>query len=143
MVVVAAVLAGALTGCTDLRDFRGTWRGPRVGEASVVRVGVPPSATATLTIEAIDTHGLTGSLAISGLMPATTIASLPGAEADALAGMTFTGAPLRVYLAFVAMPDTAGEALVLIALYDDHRIEARILRGGAAPLYAIFALSET
>ena len=64
-------------------------------------------------------------------------------EADALAGMTFTGAPLRVYLAFVAMPDTSGEALALIALYDDHRIEARILRGGAAPLYAIFALSET
>ena len=138
--VVVVALLGA---CTDLRDFRGTWRGPRVGEAAVVRVGVPPSATATLTIEAIDTYGLTGTFAISGLLPATTIASLPGAEADALAGMTFTGAPLRVYLAFVAMPDTSGEALALIALYDDHRIEARILRGGAAPLYAIFALSET
>jgi hypothetical protein len=139
LVVVAAVLAG----CTDLRDFRGTWRGPRVGEAEVVRVGVPPSATATLTIDAIDTHGLSGTVAISGLVPATPVVSVPGAEADALAGITFTGAPLRVYLAFMAMPDSRGEALVLIALFDDHRIEARILRGGAAPLYAIFALSET
>jgi hypothetical protein len=140
LVVVAVALVG---GCNDLRDFKGTWTGPRVGEAAVVRVGVPPSAIATLEIDALDTHGLHGELTISGMLASAPVESLPGAEADALAGMTFSGAPLRVYLAFVPMPDGAGEALAVIALFDDHRIEARILRGGSAPLYAIFALSES
>ena len=40
------------------------------------------------------------------------------------------------------MPDPGGEAFVLIALYDDRRIEVRILRGGTLPLYGIFALTE-
>ncbi len=137
------VFAVVLAGCNDLRDFRGTWTGARVGEAAVVRVGVQPGAAATLAIADLDTHGLHGSLTITGLVEDAPIESLPGAEADALSGMTFTGAPLRVYLSFVAIPDGGGEALALIALFDDHRIEARILRGGGVPLYAIFALSES
>jgi hypothetical protein len=32
---------------------------------------------------------------------------------------------------------------VIVALYDDRRVEVRILRGGSAPLYGIFALTET
>lgn len=141
LAIFAIALAG--TGCNDLREFRGEWRGPRVGDAPVVRVGVGPAAIATLTIDDLDTHGLHGELSISGVVTNATVDSLPGAEADALAGMTFTGAPLRVYLAFVAIPDGGGEALALIALFDDHRVEARILRGGGVPLYAIFALSES
>jgi hypothetical protein len=137
------VIAVALSGCNDLRDFRGTWSGARVGEAAVVRVGVDPGAVATLTIDDLDTHGLHGTLTITGLVEDAAVESVPGAEADALSGMTFTGAPLRVYLSFVAIPDGKGEALALIALFDDHRIEARILRGGGVPLYAIFALSES
>ena len=60
-----------------------------------------------------------------------------------LAGVTFSGGPLRVYLAFAPVADAAGEALVVVALYDDHRVEVRVLRGGAAPLYGIFALKES
>ncbi len=137
------VIAVVLAGCNDLRDFRGTWTGARVGEAAVVRVGVSSGAVATLTIDSLDTHGLHGTLSITGVVQDAPVESLPGAEADALSGMTFTGAPLRVYLSFVAIPDGEGEALALIALFDDHRIEARILRGGGVPLYAIFALSES
>jgi hypothetical protein len=47
-----------------------------------------------------------------------------------------------VYLAFVAIPDLGGEAFVVVALYDDRRIEVRLLRGGLQPLYAIFALTD-
>src|SRR4051812_35314686 len=104
--LVLVSLLGTLPGCSDLRDFRGTWRGSRVGEADVLKVGIVPGAvTGALVIDRIDGHGLTARLAIDGFLPETVIKSLPGAEADVLAGVTFAGAPLRVYLAFAAMPD--------------------------------------
>jgi hypothetical protein len=134
------VLVTLLAGCTDLRDFRGTWEGARLGDVPALRVG--PGERASLTIEHIDAHGLAGQLAIDGLLPGQAFESLPGAEADALSTMTFTGAPLRVYLAFVPVPDGGGDALALIALYDHQRIEVRVLRGGSIPLYAIFALTS-
>ncbi len=114
-----------------------------MGDTPIVKVGVRDGAHAQLTIDDIDSHGLRARLTIDGLVSGGLVESLPGAEADALANMTFAGSPLRVYLAFVAIPDGGGEALVLIALYDDHRIEARVLRGGTTPLYAIFAMTET
>lgn len=138
-----AVLAVVAAGCSDLRDYRGDWSGPRVGDAPIVKVGVREGAFAQLAIEDIDAHGLRARISIDGLVSNGLIESLPGAEADALANMTFAGSPLRVYLAFLAIPDGGGEALTLIALYDDHRIETRVLRGGATPLYAIFAMTET
>lgn len=134
------VFALLLAACNDLRDFRGEWEGERVGDAPVLRVGA--GARARLTIDRIDAHGLAGRLAIDELLPEQALVSLPGAEADAVANMTFAGAPLRVFLAFVPLPDGGGDALALIALYDDHRIEVRVLRGGALPLYAIFALTS-
>jgi hypothetical protein len=138
-----ALAALCLVACNDLRDFRGAWRGPRVGDAPELHVGVALDAQATLTIDALDTHGISGRLAVDSLVLDAHFASLPGAEADALAGITYSGSPLRVYLAFVAIPDSGGEALALIALYEDRRVEVRLLRGGSAPLYAIFALTES
>jgi hypothetical protein len=134
------LLAGAA--CNDLRAFEGSWRGPRVGTSPALQVGVAASATAALTIDAIDTHGIRGHLSIGGLVANAEVGSLAGAEADVLAGMSFNGSPLRVYLAFMAVPDGGGEALAVIALYDDRRVEVRVLRGGSQPLYGIFALAE-
>lgn len=138
--VAAVALAG---GCTDLRDFRGTWRGARVGSDPALSVGALGDNTAELTISTLDRHGLDGHLRVLGQPGAgtfdTPLVSLAGAEADVLAGMTFEGAPLRVYLAFV--PPSAGEsALAVVSLYDDSRVELRLLRGGALPLYGIFPL---
>jgi hypothetical protein len=140
LVLVALV---ALAACNDLRDFAGSWAGRRVGDSPVLRVG--DGASATLAIDQIDEHGLRGHLVVEG---AATVAdadlvSLEAAEADALATMTFAGAPLRVYLAFVPLADERGDALAIIALYDSRRIELRLLRGAPAPVYAIFALTET
>ena len=130
-----------LIACGDLRGFEGAWQGPRVGDAAVLRVGVT-DATATLVIDDVSVHGLAARLTVPGLLPETSITSLAGAEADVLSGVTFAGAPLRVYLAFAPVPDGGGEALVVIALYDDRRIEVRLLRGGTSPLYGIFALTD-
>jgi hypothetical protein len=130
-----------LAGCNDLRDFRGTWQGARVGDAPVLRVGGGDHAR--LAIDDLDAHHIAGRLSIDGLMPDQSFESLPGAEADAVANLSFAGDPLRVYLAFVPVPDGGGDALALIALYDDRRVEVRVLRGGATPLYAIFALAAS
>jgi len=132
-----------LVACSDLRDFQGPWSGRQVGESNEVRVGVAADG-ASLAIDAVDEHHLAARLTIAGMLPETPIASIRGAEADVLAGITFSGAPLRVFLAFAPVADGRGDALVIVALYDDHRVEVRLLRGGteATQLYAIFALRQ-
>jgi hypothetical protein len=137
----ATLVVLTLLGCSDLREFRGAWQGHRVGDATVLHQNVD-GLTAQLTIDQIDGHGLAARLAVDQLLPETPIASLAGAEADALAGLTFGGDPLRIYLAFAPVPDAGGDALVVVALYDDRRIEIRVMRGGAHPLYGIYALRE-
>lgn len=143
-VVLAITVLAA--GCSDVRDYAGEWRGARVGASPEIRVGVADGATAQLTIDDIDTHGLHGQLAIDNagapLVTNAPVVSLPGAEADALSSMSFAGSPMRVYLAFVPLDDGAGDAMALIGLYDSRRIDLRLLRGGSAPIYAIFALSQ-
>jgi hypothetical protein len=130
----------ALVACNDLRDFRGAWSGARVGDNPALRVGVATEATARLTLDRIDRHGLGGTLDVDGLVAGAALVTVPGAEADALAGLSFDGAPLRVYLGFVATTDGGGDALAMVALYDDDRLEVRVLRGGPRPIYGIFAL---
>jgi hypothetical protein len=132
----------ACAACNDLREFHGSWRGGRVGAGEILNVGMLGAGEATLMIDLVNEHQFAARLAIDGVLPATSITSVDSVEADALSKLTFSGAPLRVYLAFAAMPDGGGEALVVIALYDDRRIELRMLRGGTSKLYAIFALTE-
>jgi hypothetical protein len=143
---VLAVVVGLawLAGCNDLRDFAGEWRGERVGDLPAFQAG--EGDRAVLVIEDIDKHGLRGRLTVEAgsLRPISDapIVSLEPAEADALATMTFAGAPMRVYLAFAPVGDGAGDALAIIALYDSRRIELRLLRGSPSPIYAIFKLGE-
>jgi hypothetical protein len=138
-----------LVACSDLRDFQGQWVGPRVGDArqpdmdaNILAVNVL-DGNATLWIDGIGSHSLAARLMVDHLLPETALTPIPGAEADVLAGITFSGAPLRVYLAFVPIQDGGGDALTIVALYDDHRIEVRLLRGGPAKtqLYGIYTLT--
>ena len=131
-----------LAACTDVRDFRGTWSGPRVGADPVLRVGFADSARATLEIGKIDTHGFQGTLTIDSVVQGALVQSVPSAEADVLAGVTWSGSPLRVYFGFFPVPDGRGDALAIVALYDGPRVELRVIRGGAMPLYGIFSLDE-
>lgn len=141
-IVLGLGIAVGLGACSDLREYRGEWRGSRVGAAPALVVGGAASAHATLAIDAVDPHGLHGQLSVDGMLAAAAVDSLPGAEADALSGLTFAGSPLRVYLAFVDASDGGGQALAVIALFEDRRVEVRLLRGGTSPLYAIFSLAE-
>ena len=135
-----ATILLVLAACNDLRGFEGGWHGSRVGDTPVLTVG--PGGDAALEIDHIARHGLVGEITIDKLVDHAAFTSLAGAEADVLSNMTFDGSPLRVYLGFIAIPDGGGEALAFVALYDDRRVEVRVLRGGTAPLYGIFALSQ-
>jgi hypothetical protein len=142
LVLVAIVTTAA---CNDLRDFAGSWSGNRVGDTPALRVGEGESAN--LAIFDIDKHGLEGSLHVyaadgNTLLVEANFRSLEAAEADVLSTMTFSGAPMRVYLAFVPVSDGSGDALAIIALYDSRRIELRLMRGAPSPLYAIYTLAE-
>jgi len=138
LLVVFALVA--LIACNDVREFEGTWTGARVGDNPVLFTGLAQSASCDLEITGIDTHGLRGALTIAGLVDQAPIVSAEGAEADALASMTYAGSPLRVYIAFADAPD--GPLTVLVSLYDSRRVEVRVMRGGAKPVYGIFALAE-
>ena len=131
-----------LAACNDLRDFRGAWSGARVGDTPAVRIGVAGDPTARLTITSVDRLGLAGTLDVDGLCDDAPITPLAGAEADRLASLTFDGAPLRIYMSFVTATDGGGDLLALVALFDDERIEVRLIRGGATPVYAIFDLTR-
>jgi hypothetical protein len=130
----------AVVACNDVRDYRGTWSGARVGDVPALRVGVAFDAHARLAIDEIDAHGLRGRLDLDGFATGATVLSVEGAEADALGSMTFAGSPSRVYLAFADTTDGGGQLLLVIALYDGHRVELRVVRGGPSPVYAIFTL---
>lgn len=136
-----AVACLALAACNDIRDFSGRWEGKRVGTSPTVRVG--PGSSVTLDIDGIDNHGIRGRIAVEGLFGETDITSVEGAEADVLANLSFPGNPLRVFLGFAAATDGKGDAMVMIAIYDDDRVDVRVLRGGQLPLYAIFALERS
>jgi hypothetical protein len=139
----ATLVLLSLVACSDLREFRGTWGG-RLNENVFVQSGIPDAATgttATLSIDVVNSHELAGRLMVPGLFAEAPIATLPQAEADVLSDITFAGAPLKVYLAFAAAADGGGDALVVVALYDDRRVEVRVLRGEPRPLYGIFSLT--
>lgn len=139
--VLCATLAVA--GCTDVRDFEGSWSGERVGEAAEIRVGFAASTSATLEIERADLSSLLAHFTTGDdVFQSALIQPIPGSEADVLGSMTFDGAPVRVYTAFATTSDNGGDALVMVSLHPGERVELRVLRGGSTPLYGIFALER-
>lgn len=139
-----ALAATAVIGCTDIRDFAGTWRGPRVGDDPVLRAGFAADEEATLVIDQVDLGSLRGTLTTSGDgFQAVPIQELPAAEADRLSQLTFeSGQPARIFVTLVGASDGGGDAVAFVALLREDRVELRLLRGGDAPLYGIFDLER-
>ena len=144
LLVLGLLIAGPglAGGCLDVRDFEGSWSGPRVGDNDALRQGFADQASAVLTVTDIDLRSLDARLTIDGLFDNALVSPIPGAEADVLTSMSFDGSPARVFLAFVETVDGGGDAMVMVALYDDPRLVVRVLRGGPSPLYGIFSLSR-
>lgn len=134
--------SGLSAGCLDVRDFEGSWSGARVGDNQALRQGFAEEASAALTISDIDLRSLDAQLTIEGLFDNAQVSPIPGVEADVLTSMSFDGSPARVFMAFVETVDGGGDAMVMIALFDNPRLVVRVLRGGQSPLYGIFSLTR-
>jgi len=143
--VAPAVLAvlWLTLGCQDVRDYAGRWSGPQVGEEDLLRQGFGSEASAILDVERIDLEGLDATLTTTdGTFVDAIVHPLPAARADVLGSLHFDGSPVQVFLCMVATADAGGDATVFVSLHGDDRIEVRAMRGGNAPLYGIFALSD-
>jgi len=142
--LVGLLLVSAVISCTDIRDFDGTWTGPRVGDNPVLNTGFAESATATLAIADVDLNRFRATLTTSGdEFRDAAIQELPAAEADSLAELTFnTGQPARIYVTLVAATDGLGDATAFVSLHREDRVELRLVRGGQNPLYGIFFLER-
>lgn len=139
-----AAAASCVIGCTDIRDFEGSWIGPRVGDDPVLRAGFAELATATLEIDQVDLARFRGTLTTSGdEFAGAPIQELPAIEADSLAELTYeTGQPARIYVTLVSASDGQGDATAFISLHREDRVELRLMRGGPSPLYGIFFLER-
>jgi hypothetical protein len=133
------------SGCTDVRDYAGTWTGTVVG-SSHLRRGFDSGTPISVTITRMDKTAIAGRLTIpaSGAgMAAFTDAELQPIEAarnDVLGELSFDGDPLATYLYFVAPDDPAEDhALVLVSAHAGQRLELRVMRHD---LYGLFRLSR-
>lgn len=140
-ILVATLL---VAGCTDLRDYTGTWRG-NIVRSEYLRHGFDSDTSVVLTVESIDRSTMTGHLRLTPSQDSTsgfdaTLIPVVEAENDALGDMDFDGDPLSTYIFFVPAADTSeASALVILSAHSGDRMEMRILRHD---LYGVFKLRK-
>lgn len=134
-----AVTLGA--GCTDLRDYSGSWQGEVLAD-SAVRVGFEEGTmVAPLRLTLVTLQEAEGELTTSdGRFTDATLHPLGRAASDALASISFDGDPLRTYLLYAEATgsDSPTSAVVILSLFESERIELRI--ADRDQLYGIFPL---
>ena len=123
----------ALCGCHDLRDYQGTWQGDVVANPALT-TGI--SGTARLTITTANQQELHGTLDLPPTFQATPVDSIKRASGDALGSVRVGRDALQTY--FAAAPN---EALLVVSLFPDDRIELRVIRG-VDELYGVFDLTR-
>lgn len=143
--ILALTLLLFPAGCTDLREYDGTWTGSIVTNP-YLRQGFTSDTKLTLVVEKIDRGSLSGRLTVSPSQPATSgftdapLISLEHASNDVIGDISFEGEPLATYLFWVAPDNPAeGHALVMISAHPKHRMQLRVLRHD---LYGVFRLTR-
>jgi len=142
-IAVFVIAAGLSQGCTDVRSFSGSWRGNILSEPAL-REGFEATATIDpLLIDNIGRGTVEATLTSNdGRFSNTRAQVVNKAAADALASMTFDGDPLRSFLLFapLAKQSAGGPALLVLSLFEDDRLELRVIRGN--DLFGVFTLQR-
>lgn len=139
-VPLAAALGAllALAGCEDVRRFAGNWAGP-VSADPALRQGFGPDAVLRLSIAQVTRTALEASVDVPGAGLLRFEPLRPAAH-DALGDLRLDGEPLRTFLGF-ARPPGAEPYLVVISLFPEDRIAARVIRG-PDEVYGVFSLER-
>jgi len=131
-----------VTACTDVRAYRGDWRGTVVDSPMAqVREGFGAGVTATLALERADAREIVARLSTSdGLLRDAPLSPIRAAANDVLGDLSFEGDPLRTYITSAPTTDGVGAALVLVSLLPNEHLEVRVLR--PASLYGVFRMQR-
>jgi hypothetical protein len=147
LVVAAALVAG----CERLDRF-GTGDGSLEGAveaADLVRAGFATGVRACLELDTGKLQSMPGFVSTSdGRFARTPLRPIPPLASDALSNVSFADGQVRNLL--FAVREAGGaprDALAVVSLLDDGRVELRVLDGapgaaGVEPLYGIFALER-
>lgn len=138
--LAALVLAG---GCTDVRNFEGTWSGEVLAEPSVRQGFAAGTRVSALKLEHVDLQALSATLSTTdGRFSATPLTRVVKFSGDMLASLTFDGRPVSTYMHFAPIKgETTGcPATLLISLFTDEHVELRVIRGN--DLFGVFHLDR-
>ncbi|MSP62997.1 MAG: hypothetical protein EXR72_22205 [Myxococcales bacterium] len=132
---ILLLAAIALAGCTDLAGFQGDWRG-RPEDDPALREGIGSGTPVALYVEGVDRVALRGTLTVGNEV--VRLRPVVRAANDMLGSLDLPDAPLRSYL--LVGPLAEGDALCVVSLYPDPRVDLRILRSDA--LYVVAHLGR-
>jgi len=138
---LAPLALGTTLGCVDVRAYEGAWEGAVV-EDPAVRVGFAAETRVDeLLLDDLTLHSVSATLSTSdGRLAQTALQPVARSNADALASLTFDGDPLHSYVLWAPLSgDASGStALVLLSLFDNDRVELRII--DRDQLFGVFLL---
>jgi hypothetical protein len=136
--LAVAVVAAALTGCQDLRDYAGEWTGT-ISSDPALGHGFAPGTTINASVSAADREGI--GLVVSWDGKTAPFVPIRRATGDALSEAQLPGEPLRTFFGFV-QPAGDPPYLSVVSLFPENRLELRLIRG-ADEAYGVFTLRRS
>lgn len=128
--------------CEKLTERSGSYRGDLVAHDEL-RLGFEVGTTLSLEARFFDAHLLEGTVSTSdGTFARAELRRIVKLSNDKLGSFTFDGAGFTNYLYTAVVsngPFAQREALLVISLYRDERVEVRVLLG-AGSLFGVFKL---
>ncbi len=141
--ILLAALTLGLVGCLDVRDFEGEWQGAVITEDAIRQGFATGTMVAPLTLKDVDLNKVAATLSTSdGKFNKTALTRVAKFSNDTLSGLVFEGNDVRTYMFNARLhSETSGcPATVLISLFSDDHVEARVIRGN--DLFGIFHLTR-
>jgi hypothetical protein len=149
---LGVALAAAGSSACDRFERYGTGRGSLEGAiegASLVRAGFAEGTRVCLELDTGKLQSEPGSVSSTdGRFARTPLRPIPPLASDTLSNLSFADGQVRNLLfAIRERGDATRDALAIVSLLDDGRVELRLLDGapgapGLEPLYGVFALER-